>query len=111
MADKRKKAKETILMIRIPDVEARHGEASLTIQRGDLGTVRQFTYSGLTLKGNIAEVVQEAIAALAQLEAAPLPSFNTSDTPAAPETVEPSTEGSEEETPQEKEDTAEVVEA
>jgi hypothetical protein len=110
MADKRKKAKETILMIRIPDDEARHGEASLTIQRGDLGIMRQFTYSGLTLKGNIAEAVQAAIAALAQLEVTPPPSFNTSDTPAASETVEASTEGSEEEPIQESNEATEVVE-
>lgn len=85
MAKSKSKPKETVLLIRIPDAEARRGEASLTIQRGDLGHLTQFNYTGLTLRGNIAEAVQVALIALAKLEAAPPPKFNT--TPAQAETA------------------------
>lgn len=87
MAKSKSKPKETVLLIRIPDAEARRGEASLTIQRGDLGHLTQFNYTGLTLRGNIAEAVQAALIALAKLEAAPPPKFNTTPTPAQAETA------------------------
>ncbi|MBZ0315291.1 MAG: hypothetical protein K8L91_02650 [Anaerolineae bacterium] len=80
MTKPKSKTKETVLLIRVPDVEARSGEGSITIQRGDLGHLQQFNYTGLTLRGNIAEAVQNALIALAKLEAAPLPKF-TLDTP------------------------------
>lgn len=81
MAKSTGKSKETVILIRIPDAEARKGEASLTIQRGELGHLHQFNYTGLTLRGNITEAVQTAIVALAKLEAAPPPQFNTTETP------------------------------
>lgn len=80
------KPKETVLLIRIPDAEARRGEASLTIQRGDLGHLSQFNYTGLTLRGNIAEAMQAALIALTKLEMSPPPKFNTPATPAQAET-------------------------
>lgn len=76
----KEKAKETVILLRIPDAKARSGEGSITIQRGDLGHLQQFNYTGLTLRGNIAEAVQNALIALAKLEAAPPPKF-TPDTP------------------------------
>ncbi|MBZ0307100.1 MAG: hypothetical protein K8I82_13605 [Anaerolineae bacterium] len=87
MAKSKGKPKETVLLIRIPDAEARRGEASLTIQRGDLGHLTQFNYTGLTLRGNIAEAVQAALIALTKLEMSPPPKFNTPDTPAHAETT------------------------
>lgn len=75
----KEKAKETVILLRIPDTKARSGEGSITIQRGDLGHLQQFNYTGLTLRGNIAEAVQNALIALAKLEANP-PKF-TPDTP------------------------------
>lgn len=89
MAKSKSKPKETVLLIRIPDAEARRGEASLTIQRGDLGHLIQFNYTGLTLRGNIAEAVQTALIALAKLEAAPPPKFSTTPAPAQVETDAP----------------------
>lgn len=86
MAKPKSKPKETVLLIRIPDAEARRGEAALTIQRGDLGHLTQFNYTGLTLRGNIAEAVQAALIALAKLEAAPPPKFSTTPAPAQAET-------------------------
>lgn len=82
MATKKPKTKETVILIRIPDVEARRGDASLTIQRGDLGHMQQFSYSGLTLRGNITEALQTALIALAKLETTPPPQFSTSNTSA-----------------------------
>lgn len=76
----KEKAKETVILLRIPDIKARSGEGSITIQRGDLGHLQQFNYTGLTLRRNIAEAVQNALIALAKLEAAPPPKF-TPDTP------------------------------
>lgn len=87
MAKLKSKSKETVLLIRIPDAEARRGEASLTIQRGDLGHLTQFNYTGLTLRGNVAEAVQAALIALTKLEASPPPKFNTTTTPAQAETT------------------------
>ncbi len=87
MAKSKSKPKETVLLIRIPDVEARRGEASLTIQRGDLGHLTQFTYTGLTLRGNIAEAVQAALIALTKLEMSPPPKFNTTAAPTQAETA------------------------
>lgn len=75
MSKKTGKAKETIIMIRIPDAQARRGDASLTVQRGDLGSVQQFAYTGLTLSGNIAQAVQTAFVTLAKLEATSPPVF------------------------------------
>ncbi|GIK64431.1 MAG: hypothetical protein BroJett018_22250 [Chloroflexota bacterium] len=79
MTKQKAKTKETVILLRIPDVEARSSEGSITIQRGDLGHLQQFNYTGLTLRGNIAEAVQNALIALAKLEANP-PKF-TPDTP------------------------------
>ncbi|MBZ0315555.1 MAG: hypothetical protein K8L91_03985 [Anaerolineae bacterium] len=75
----KEQAKETVILLRIPDIKARSGEGSITIQRGDLGHLQQFNYTGLTLRGNIAEAVQNALIALAKLEATPPPKF-TPDT-------------------------------
>lgn len=86
MAKSTGKSKEIVILIRIPDAEARKGEASLTIQRGELGHLHQFNYTGLTLRGNITEAVQTALVALAKLEAAP-PKFNTTETPAQAESA------------------------
>ncbi len=80
MTKQKAKTKETVILLRIPDAKARSGEGSLTIQRGDLGHLQQFNYTGLTLRGNIAEAVQNALIALAKLEATPPPKF-TPDTP------------------------------
>ncbi len=80
MTKPKSKTKETVILLRIPDVESRSGDGSITIQRGDLGHLQQFNYTGLTLRGNIAEAVQNALIALAKLEAAPPPKF-TPDTP------------------------------
>lgn len=85
MAKSNGKTKETVILIRIPDAEARRGEASLTIQRGELGHLHQFTYTGLTLRGNITEAVQTALIALAKLEVAPPPKFDTTNTQAQTE--------------------------
>lgn len=82
MAKSKSKTPETVILIRIPDAEARRGEASFTIQRGDVGHLHQFNYTGLTLRGNIAEAVQTALVALAKLETSPPPKFNTADAPA-----------------------------
>ncbi|KAB2866701.1 MAG: hypothetical protein F9K46_01785, partial [Anaerolineae bacterium] len=87
MTKQKSKTKETVILLRIPDVEARSGEGSLTIQRGDLGHLQQFNYTGLTLRGNIAEAVQNALIALAKLETAPPPKF-TSDTPTQTDDVD-----------------------
>lgn len=87
MAKTKSKPKETVLLIRIPDAEARRSEASLTIQRGELGHLIQFTYTGLTLRGNIAEAVQAALIALTKLEMAPPPKFNTTTATAPAETA------------------------
>ncbi|MCL4256243.1 MAG: hypothetical protein KJ043_20970 [Anaerolineae bacterium] len=92
MTKQKSKTKETVILLCIPDAEARSGEGSITIQRGDLGHLQQFNYTGLTLRGNIAEAVQNALIALAKLEATPPPKFtpdtstqtdgvDTSDTP------------------------------
>lgn len=80
MTKPKSKTKETVILLRIPDVESRSGEGTITIQRGDLGHLQQFNYTGLTLRGNIAEAVQNALIALAKLEATPPPKF-TPDTP------------------------------
>jgi hypothetical protein len=87
MSKTKPKPQATVLLVRIPDAEARHGEATLTIQRGDLGHLTQFNYTGLTLRGNIAEAVQAALIALVQLEATPPPKFNTPAAPAQAETA------------------------
>lgn len=113
MAKSKSKPKETVLLIRIPDAEARRGEASLTIQRGDLGHLIQFTYTGLTLRGNIAEAVQTALIALAKLEAAPPPKFSTTPAPAQVETdapPDPSTAENEPDVDDDEVDTTDVDE-
>jgi len=85
-----KKNTDVVILIRIPDATARHGEATLTIQRGTLGHIHEFSYSGLTLKGNIAEAVQTALLKLTKVEATPPPELSTETTEAADEsTVEP----------------------
>ncbi len=71
MTKLKNKDKETVILIRIPEVTARKGEATLTVTRGELGHLQTFAYSGLTLKGNLAETVQRALATLAQLEMTP----------------------------------------
>lgn len=81
-----KKARETVILIRIPEVDARKGEATLTLTRGDLGHLQTFTYSGLTLKGNLAETIQRALATLAQLEMTPPPPVVAADTHQTAET-------------------------
>jgi hypothetical protein len=113
MAKSKSKPKETVLLIRIPDAEARRGEASLTIQRGDLGHLTQFTYTGLTLRGNIAEAVQAALIALTKLEMSPPPNFNTPATPAQAETTvttDASTEEKESDTDDDEVDTPDEAE-
>jgi hypothetical protein len=74
---KKKKTPETIIMIRIPDVDSRNGKATLTIQRGELGHMGEFDYKGLTLKGNIAEAVGNALVKLVGVENAPPPEIST----------------------------------
>lgn len=114
MAKSKSKSKETVLLIRIPDAEARRGEASLTIQRGDLGHLTQFNYTGLTLRGNVAEAVQAALIALTKLEASPPPKFNTTTTPAQAETTvttDTSTEENESEVDDDEMDTHDLEEA
>jgi hypothetical protein len=114
MAKAKGKPKETVLLIRIPDAEARRGEASLAIQRGDLGHLSQFTYTGLTLHGNIAEAVQAALIALTRLEMAPPPPrFNTPATPAQAETAvttDVSTEENDSDTDDDEVDTSDGAE-
>src|SRR5688572_14572261 len=61
MAKKISKTKETVILIRIPDMETRQGAGTLTIQRGDLGHIMQFIYTGLTVRGNIAEALKTAL--------------------------------------------------
>lgn len=79
MAKKKAKTKETIIMIRLPDVDDRQGVGTLTIQRGELGHLQQFDYKGLTLKSNIAEAVGTALLKLVQVEAAPPPDLPAAD--------------------------------
>lgn len=91
---KKKKSSETIIMIRIPDVDSRNGKATLTIQRGELGHMGEFDYKGLTLKGNIAEAVGTALVKLMGVERTPPPAFPT-ETPKTDESVSTSTDSSE----------------
>jgi len=75
MTKKKAKTKETLILIRIPDIDDRQGIGTLTIQCGELGHIQEFDYKGLTLKGNIAEAVGNALLKLAQVEAAPPPNI------------------------------------
>lgn len=89
MAKKKAKNQETIIMIRLPDVDDSQGVGTLSIQRGELGQVGQFAYRGLTLKGNLAEAVQAALLKLVQLEAAPPPDLDPESAANAIATTDP----------------------
>jgi len=71
----KKQSKELVALIRIPDATAHDGTATLTLQRGDMGRITEFAYRGLTLKGNIAEAIGQALQELIRLEAAPPPAI------------------------------------
>lgn len=88
MVKRKSKAKELIILIRLPDADSHQGIGTLTIQRGDLGHLQQFDYRGLTLKGNISEAIQAALLKLAQVEAAPPPDLSPSvSSPPDPDSV------------------------
>ena len=91
---KSSKKKELVILIRIPDSDSRDGKATLTIQRGELGHMSEFDYKGLTLKGNIAEAVGNALVKLVGVENAPPPDFPT-ETPKTGESVSTPTDSSE----------------
>lgn len=67
------KPTELVILIRMPDADARRGEGSLTVQRGELGTLTGFNFTGLTLKHDVAGAVQSALEKLAALEKSPPP--------------------------------------
>jgi len=71
----KKQSKELVVLLRIPDATAHDGTATLTLQRGDIGRITEFAYRGLTLKGNIAEAIGQALQELIRLEAAPPPAI------------------------------------
>lgn len=62
-----------VIMINIPDLNTRRGEGTAAIQKGDLGHVMQFQFSGLTLKSDLAQAVQQALAHLTEVELTPPP--------------------------------------
>ena len=94
MARKKSKTKETVILIRIPDANARQGEATLTIQRGDLGHMQSFAHTGLSLKSDVAETVQDALQKLATIEAAPPPELPAKTDENETETVSSQTDSS-----------------
>jgi|GEM_PF-449633 len=71
----KKQSKELVVLIRIPDATAHDGTATLTLQRGDIGRITEFAYRGLTLKGNIAEAIGQALQTLIRLENSPPPAI------------------------------------
>ncbi|MBZ0304424.1 MAG: hypothetical protein K8I82_00010 [Anaerolineae bacterium] len=105
MAKKKSKSKETVILIRLPEMETRKGEGTMTVQRGDLGHIHQFNYTGLTVRGNIAEALQTAFIALAKLEAAPPPEFSSPQIEPAAEIEDNEPANEEEETEGEEENT------
>lgn len=77
---KKKKSTEVNILIHLSDPNARTGKATLSIKRGDLGHILQIEYSGLLLKSQLAEGIQNALIALTKIEATP-PQFKLPSTP------------------------------